>query len=35
MAKKNKKVEEVKDISSIDKKIDKLKQLIKKLEAKK
>ena len=34
MAKKAKK-EEIKDVSSIDKKIDKLKQLIKKLEAKK
>ena len=35
MAKKDKKVEEVKVVSSIDKKIDKLKKLIKILEAKK
>tara|TARA_R110000765_G_scaffold385097_1_gene476859 strand:+ start:391 stop:498 length:108 start_codon:yes stop_codon:yes gene_type:complete len=35
MAKKDKKVEEIKVVSPIDKKINKLKQLIKMLEAKK
>ena len=35
MAKKEKKVEEIKVVSPIDKKIDKLKQLIKRLEARK